>query len=157
MRAILYGSSGSVLLWSHRRRDDQATGRRPDGLVALGDPIFSREGKAAMAPEKGVLVAEVPPDSPAEAAGLLVGDVLLAYDGKPIADRKALRRRVFEVECALEDEERESDEVTITVWRRGETVAVTAPVGRLGLVTSKQTPREALGGADAAASRSSGL
>jgi hypothetical protein len=157
--AIVYGSSGSTLLWSRRRRDDQASGERPREVLALGDPVFAREAQAAEVPESGVPVTEVPPDSLAAAAGLLAGDVVVGYDGAPVKHRKALRRRVFEVECALEDGERESDRVLLSVWRRGEAIELEAHVGRLGFVPSRKSPREALGdiARGGGASRSTGL
>jgi S1-C subfamily serine protease len=37
-------------------------------------------------PGGGVIVLAVEPLGPAEAAGLLIGDVLVALDGKPVAD-----------------------------------------------------------------------
>ena len=35
---------------------------------------------------RGVRVVEIPPDSPAVAAGLQPNDMILAVDGKPVAD-----------------------------------------------------------------------
>jgi serine protease Do len=42
--------------------------------------------------EKGALISEVMKESPAEKAGLKVGDIILAFDGKPIKDMHELPR-----------------------------------------------------------------
>jgi serine protease Do len=42
--------------------------------------------------EKGALVSEVMKDSPADKAGFKVGDIILEFDGKPIADMHELPR-----------------------------------------------------------------
>jgi len=44
----------------------------------------------------GALVADVTPDGPAQKAGLQVGDVIVGFDGKPIADSRVLPRVVAE-------------------------------------------------------------
>ncbi len=45
-----------------------------------------------MKEEKGALISEVIKDSPAEKAGLQAGDVILEFDGRPIADMHELPR-----------------------------------------------------------------
>jgi serine protease Do len=49
-------------------------------------------------PDTGVLVADVMKESPAEAAGLKAGDVIVEFDGTPIKDVSDLQRRVAAVE-----------------------------------------------------------
>jgi serine protease Do len=44
----------------------------------------------------GVMVAEVLKDTPAEAAGLLTGDLIVAIDGRPIVETRTLQRLVGE-------------------------------------------------------------
>ncbi len=46
--------------------------------------------------QEGALVAEVTPDSPAAKAGLENGDLITSFDGKPVADSRALPRVVAE-------------------------------------------------------------
>ena len=48
--------------------------------------------------EQGVLVTAVEADSPADAAGLRAGDVVLAIDGAAVSDWRTLRRRVTEID-----------------------------------------------------------
>jgi serine protease Do len=45
---------------------------------------------------RGALVSEVQPDSPAAAAGIQVGDVVLEYGGRPVRERRDLPRMVAE-------------------------------------------------------------
>ncbi len=66
----------------------------------------------------GVLLQQVLPDSPAAAAGLAPGDVVVAFDGAPIDDLRAY--------SAALKAHTPGDEVTITVRRDGEEVTVTA-------------------------------
>jgi len=44
--------------------------------------------------EKGVLVARVIPDSPADRAGIVSGDIILEFDGATINDAEDLRREI---------------------------------------------------------------
>lgn len=57
----------------------------------------------------GVLVGKVADDSPAAEAGLLVGDIITAIDGKPVDGRGALARRI-----AARDE---GDAISLEVFR----------------------------------------
>jgi len=49
-------------------------------------------GSFGMKDEKGALISEVMKNSPAEKAGLQAGDIILEFDGKPIADMHELPR-----------------------------------------------------------------
>jgi S1-C subfamily serine protease len=69
----------------------------------------------------GVRVAEVVPGSPAEAAGVRAGDVLVALDGKPIADLRGYS-------AALKARQ-PGDTVELTVRRDGEEKVLTATLG----------------------------
>jgi CHAT domain-containing protein len=147
---IAYAASGSVLAWSRRRREDLAARAHVRRIVALGDPVFRRAAGpigAAVVPERGVLLLDVPAESPAGRAGLWPGDVLTAYDGAKLEDHRALRDRVARALADREDGARGTGEVPVEVWRDGETRRVTLPVGPLGARVAEEDPRIAMRGA----------
>ena len=83
----------------------------------------------------GALVASVSPDSPASAAGLKVGDVILSFDGKLVNTMRRLPRIVAETEI--------DKPVQVELWRDGRTITVGVVVGRLeesGLEVASVTP-----------------
>ena len=105
---------------------------------------------------RGALVVQVTPGSPAENSGLLPGDIILAFDGKPIKRMRQLPRLV--AATAL------SSPANLKVWRNGKTLAIVtelkpmadnqplaaakdAPAARLGLTLSPldQAARQRLG------------
>lgn len=99
----------------------------------------------------GALIAKVEPDSAADEAGLQSGDVILAYDGKPIRDAGELSARVGLATPG--------DKVKLEVWRDGKARTLSAKLGkatnlaladddgsagdaRLGLAVRSLTPQE---------------
>jgi S1-C subfamily serine protease len=56
--------------------------------VALPDP-----GKAEGAQDRGLMVMQVAPGGPAEEAGILAGDILIAVDGMPASHPNAISRQ----------------------------------------------------------------
>ena len=71
----------------------------------------------------GALVASVSSDSPAAAAGVEVGDVILEFDGKAVETMRRLPRIVAETEIGKE--------VEVVLWRDGGRVSLGVMVGRL--------------------------
>jgi serine protease Do len=71
----------------------------------------------------GALVASVSEGSPAEDAGLKVGDVIRMFDGKSVDTMRRLPRIVAETQIG--------SEVEVEIWRDGEPVTVGVTVGRL--------------------------
>jgi serine protease Do len=53
--------------------------------------------KFAVKERDGALVADVTPNSPAEKAGLKVGDVIVEFDGKPVHDSRHLKLQVAQM------------------------------------------------------------
>jgi serine protease Do len=72
---------------------------------------------------KGALVAQVNKDTPAEKAGLKAGDVIVKYQGKPVADTRELRNAVAATAPGTKAE--------LTVIRDGYEKTLTVTVGKL--------------------------
>ena len=73
--------------------------------------------------EKGALIANVDKDTPAEKAGLKAGDVILEYDGRPIAESNELPRLVATTPI--------EKNVRMVVFRDGKKQDVYVVVGKL--------------------------
>ncbi|MGE5140001.1 MAG: S1C family serine protease [Rudaea sp.] len=69
------------------------------------------KAQAGLAVDSGVVITDVSQGSPAEAAGLQVGDVIVAIDGKPITDETGLRQAI--------QSHKIGDTITITINRNG--------------------------------------
>jgi serine protease Do len=72
---------------------------------------------------KGALVAQVAPDSPAAAAGIEQGDVVLSYDGKAIEDVRDLTAMVADTDPGVDAD--------VVVWRDGEEKTLTVEIGQM--------------------------
>ena len=70
---------------------------------------------------QGALVQEVVAGSPAEAAGVQVGDIITAVDGTPIDANHRLADVVSQYQPG--------DRVKLTVWRAGDNKSITATLG----------------------------
>ncbi|GAB6066193.1 DegQ family serine endoprotease [Aquifex pyrophilus] len=104
----------------------------------------------ALGVREGVIVSQVVKGSPAEKAGLKVGDVIVAVNGKKIRDARDLQFTIMKI--------RPGTEITITVIRNGKKINLKAVVGEfpeeggkrvgkatpenLGLILRDLTPRE---------------
>jgi serine protease Do len=81
------------------------------GLVMQTLTPELREAIGTGAPEAGALVAEVQSGSPAEQAGIQVGDVVVRVGGKATRDSRAVQHAVLEQKIG--------ETATISVWRNG--------------------------------------
>ncbi|HYN39165.1 MAG TPA: PDZ domain-containing protein, partial [Rhodospirillales bacterium] len=72
---------------------------------------------------EGALVASVSPDSPAAKAGLRQGDVVTAFDGKPVTTPRELSRAVADAEIG--------ENGKVMVWRDNREVEVRVNVGEM--------------------------
>ena len=90
------------------------------GVSSMAVPIPERQ-RAGRAQTFGLLISQVSPQSPADTAGLLVGDVLVAFDGRPIeqADELVTRLRGSGI----------GKPVPVTVLRGAAAVDVSVTVG----------------------------
>jgi len=71
--------------------------------------------------ERGVEVSSVTEDGPAAKAGIKDGDVVLEYNGQPVAGTTQFQRMVRETPVGRQ--------VKLTIWRNGAAQTVTATVG----------------------------
>ena len=72
---------------------------------------------------KGALVAQVTADSPAAAAGLEQGDVILSYNGEAIDTLRDLTSKVANTKAG--------DEAEVVVWRGGDEVSLEVAIGQM--------------------------
>ena len=102
-----------------------ATGGVTRGYLGVSIQSITPELAAAMQLDgtQGALVGEVMPDSPAAQAGLQTGDVITAFDGKPVASSRDLPGIVAETPVG--------QDVTITVQRQGEFLDLAVTVGKM--------------------------
>lgn len=70
--------------------------------------------------EAGVLVSRVFEDSPAQQAGIEVGDLITAVDGKPVSSASQLGRAIRQLE--------QGDTIVIELWRDGRLQQLTSGV-----------------------------
>lgn len=91
-------------------------------LGISSQPVQLPEGqRAGLSQESGLLVVRVEPGSPAAAAGLLLGDVLVSFDGQPLADTDELQ--------ALLGGDRVGRSVPVQVLRGGALASLAVTVG----------------------------
>jgi S1-C subfamily serine protease len=84
--------------------------------VRLPGPLAEQTGQGS-----ALLITSVQPDSPAEKAGLVLGDAILAFEGSPLRHPGEL--------LPLLEEERIGKEVTLSVLRGGEVKEIRVTVG----------------------------
>ncbi len=85
-------------------------------------PMTATMAKAmGLAKEDGVLINEVQPDSPAAKAKLEQGDVITAYDGKPVKTPRDLAYAVAN--------SKDGDKAKLTVWREGKDRTIEVAIG----------------------------
>jgi serine protease Do len=99
------------------------TGRVERGLLGVQIQPVSKEiaESLSLKSEKGALVAMVMPDSPALAAGIKSGDVIVSVDGKKVDSIKELTRTISAMKPGTS--------AKLGVWRDGKDMTVTAKVG----------------------------
>ena len=101
----------------------KANGRVERGLLGVQIQPVTEELAQSMAlgSEKGALVAQVQPDSPALAAGIKSGDVIKSVDGKDVESIRDLTRTISAIKPGTS--------VKLGVWRDGKDMTLTAKVG----------------------------
>jgi len=84
-------------------------------------------------PARGVLIAEIEPDSPAIAAGLRGGDIITDYYGERIGTLKELRAQVADATARALVDPNSGANVLVKAFRNGKTVVVQLPRAPLGI------------------------
>jgi serine protease Do len=82
-----------------------------------------RQSLANNGPDRGAVVSEVQAGSPAERAGVRVGDVITAVDGMPVDGSQAVQRAVLAKNVG--------QRVELSVWRNGRPVHIAAVTNQL--------------------------
>jgi len=103
--------------------------------VAIQDVTPELAKAFGLKEKKGALVASVNPGGPAEKAGIEAGDLIVAFDGKPVADSKELPRIVAATPVGKT--------VTVTLLRDGKTLDRQVKVGEMeekAVETAKAAP-----------------
>ena len=108
-----------------------ATGGVTRGYLGVSIQSITPELVEAMKLDgtQGALVGEVMPDSPAAQAGLQTGDVIMAFDGKPVASSQDLPGIVAETPVG--------QDVTVTVQRQGQPLELAVTVGKMHSETAQ--------------------
>jgi S1-C subfamily serine protease len=99
-----------------------ATGGTKQGFLGVSSmPVGIPERQRGGHGEAGLLISQIARQSPAEAAGLLVGDIIVAFDRQAVRDGEELLTRLRG--------DRVGKSVPLTVLRGGSPVDVTVTVG----------------------------
>lgn len=99
-------------------------------MQELDEPLKKSLGIATGT--KGVLIARVSPDSPAEQAGLAQGDVIEKIDGKPMESSKQVQELVRK--------HKPGDTLNMLVMRNGALTAVSVKIGDYPVNTGEKQP-----------------
>jgi serine protease Do len=101
----------------------KANGRVERGLLGVQiQPVTSELAQSmSLEGEKGALVAQVQPDSPALAAGIKSGDVINSVDGKNVDTMRDLTRMISGM--------KPGSSAKIGLWRDGKEMTLTAKIG----------------------------
>jgi serine protease Do len=91
--------------------------------VNIQDVTQDLAGSFTLKEAKGALVSEVKEDSPADQGGMKAGDVIVSYQGSPVADGVALQRLVARTPVGTR--------ATVTVVRDGREKELAVTVGEL--------------------------
>ena len=125
--------------------------------VAIQDLDDTLREAMELKAEKGVLIADVEPGSPAEDAGLRRGDLVLRFNGKPVADARELRLAVaaagsgtdFELEVLRDGKERKLKGELASIPGEGSveqgTADATGPFAGLEVAPLDRAARQQLG------------
>ena len=117
-----------------------ATGRAQHARLGVNVQTMNQALAESFGLERpaGALVSAVTPGSAADQAGLEPGDVVLKFNGRPVADSGEL--------AAMVGESSPGDRATLEVWRRGKERALVATLGTAGEGAVQKADADAEGG-----------
>jgi serine protease Do len=120
----------------------QASGKVTRGRLGVGIQPLTKELAQSFKLDApvGAVTVNVEKGSPAESAGLRVGDVILSYNGKKIEDPNELPRLVAAT--------KPGEKATLEIWRNGRREQLAATVGEFPAETttaSRQAPAKETG------------
>jgi serine protease Do len=104
----------------------RTTGKISRGRIGVSIQELTKDlaDSFGLGKSQGVLVASVEKGSPAEKAGLEVGDVILKFDGKSVAQAADLQRLVGAT--------KPGSRVSLQIWRKNGSRDLTIAVGEMG-------------------------
>ena len=114
-----------------------AKGRVVRGWLGVVIQEITPEIAETIGVKEGILVSQVAPGSPAEKAGLKVGDIIVAIDGEKVREVRELQFRVMKTPPGTE--------ITLTILRGGKEQTIKAKVGEMPEEVSFGQPREQVG------------
>jgi serine protease Do len=114
-----------------------AKGRVVRGWLGVVIQEITPEIAETIGVKEGILVSQIAPGSPAEKAGLKVGDIIVAIDGEKVREVRELQFRVMKTPPGTE--------ITLTILRGGKEQTIKAKVGEMPEEVSFGQPREQAG------------
>jgi serine protease Do len=114
-----------------------AKGRVVRGWLGVVIQEITPEIAETIGVKEGILVAQIAPGSPAERAGLKVGDIIIAVDGEKVREVRDLQFKIMKTPPGTE--------VTLTIIRGGKEQTIKAKVGEMPEEVSFGQPQEQVG------------
>jgi len=114
-----------------------AKGRVVRGWLGVVIQEITPEIAETIGVKEGILVSQIAAGSPAEKAGLKVGDIIVAIDGEKVREVRELQFRVMKTPPGTE--------VTLTIIRGGKEQTIKAKVGEMPEEVSFGQPKEQVG------------
>ncbi len=91
--------------------------------ISVQNLTYDHARSLGLASPRGALVVEVVKESPAEKAGIMKGNVIIAYNGVEVADVDVIRNDVAVTKIG--------QEVKITLRRKGQSMNLSVRIGNL--------------------------
>ena len=119
------------------------TGRVARGYIGIRMERLSADAAEGLGIERGILIHQVEPDTPAEAAGLQSGDIIVGFQGETVNETGQFRNAVASLMPGTG--------IDVKIWRDGTYLDISVTLGELKpesqrIATASATmPQEELG------------